>query len=256
MLRGETHFGVTLQTLHPTEFDAGVVLDQTEEPGLPIPNPTTYTYTDLQSMSAAMAAEMLVKAVRVRSFVPPYEDIREARGQSFTRTPTFAPKIEPRMRYVDFQTMTSSQILRMNRAIAPLWAEAPLRSGGSTASIIFDPGMYLANRVGSHANDAMVVPSIEPGIPYALVDEQNHSWVTSTSLMINTVDEQTLIVSMLKMPGTAYRRAAVLAQTAGLLAEPSERHGKRVRTFYEPLKVPKGFRQYVNSLWNAAENAI
>jgi methionyl-tRNA formyltransferase len=255
MLWGETHTGVTLQTLHHTEFDAGVVLDQTEEPGVPIPNPATYTYADLHSMSAAMAAEMLIKAVRGRSFVPPYEDVREARGQSITRTPSFAPKIEPRMRYIDFQTMTSSQILRMNRAIAPLCAEARLGSDGSTTSIIFDPSMHLANRMGSNTHDAMVVPSIEPGLPYAPLDEENHNRATSVPLMINTVDEKTLIVPMLKMPGTTYRHAAALAQTARLLAEPSKRHARRVRTFYEPLKVPEDFRQYVKSLWNASENA-
>jgi methionyl-tRNA formyltransferase len=252
ILRGEINTGVTLQTLHPTQFDAGVVLDQTPEPGVPIPNPATYSYANLQSMSATMAADMLIKAVRERSFVPPHEDVRQARGKSVTRPISYAPKIEPRMRYIDFQIMTSSQILRMNRAIAPLWAEARLRGGDSTSSVILDPSMHLAIVVDLETRDAMIVPSIEPGLPYVSLDEQNHIEATSAPLMINTIDEQTLIVPRLKMPGTTYRHAVALAQTAKLLAEPLQRHGKRVRTFYEPLKVPEDIRQYVKSLWNAA----
>jgi methionyl-tRNA formyltransferase len=252
MLRGETNTGVTLQTLHPTEFDAGVVLDQTEEPGVPIPNPGAYSYADLQTMSSAMAAEMLVKALRNRSFVPPYEDVRKARGISTARHPSFAPKIEARMRCVDFETMTSSQILRMNRAIGPLWAEARPGNDDSITSVIFHPTMCLADMAGSNADDALGVRSIAPGLPYVLLNEQNNIGLTSAPLMINTVDEQTLIVPTLKMPGTKYRHAAALAHTAKLLAGPSQRHCKRVRTFYEPLKVPDDFRQYVKSLWSAA----
>jgi methionyl-tRNA formyltransferase len=254
MLRGETNTGVTLQTLHPTEFDAGVVLDQTEEPGIPIPNPGAYSYADLQKMSSAMAAEMLIKAVRNRSFVPPFEDVRKTRGTSTTRHPSFAPKIEARMRYIDFETMTSSQILRMNRAIGPLLAEARPGNDDSTTSVIFPPTMCLADMAGSHANDTMAVRSIAPGLPYVLLNEQINIGMTSTPLMINTVDKQALIVPTLKMPGTKYRHAAALAHTARLLAEPSQRHSKRVRTFYEPLKVPDDFRQYVKSLWIAADN--
>jgi methionyl-tRNA formyltransferase len=255
MLRGETHTGVTLQTLHPTQFDAGVVLDQTPEPGVPIPNPATYSYADLRSMSAAMAAEMLIKAVRERSFIPPYKDVRKTRGTPTKRPSSFAPKIEPGMRYIDFQTMTSSHILRMNRAIAPLWAQARVGSDGRAVSVIFDPNMHLADMADSSAHAAMVVPSIEPGLPYTLLDEQNHIDGTSAPLLINTIDKQTLVVPMFKMPGTPYRHATGLSQRAGLLAKASQWHGKRVRAFYESLKIPTDIQEYVQSLWNATENA-
>ena len=86
MLRGETNAGVTLQTLHPTEFDAGIVLDQTPEPGVPIPNPASYTYADLQRMSSVMSAEMLIKSIRERTFVPPYKDVPKDSIQAPTRT--------------------------------------------------------------------------------------------------------------------------------------------------------------------------
>lgn len=203
-------------------------------------------------MSATLAAEMLIKAVRERSFIPPHQDVRNAGVNSAIRPTSFAPKIQPMMRYIDFESMTSSQILRMNRAIAPLRAEARLGKDDSTTSIIFHPSMHLANMLDSHIHEATIIPSIEPGLPYALLDEQNHINGASAPLMINTIDGQTLIVPMLKLPGTTYRSAAALAQTARFLAEPSQRHGKRVRGFYEPLRLQENTQQCLKSLWNAA----
>ena len=254
MLRGEVHTGVTLQNLHPTKFDEGVVLDQTPEPGVPIPNLASYTYADLQSMSAAMAAEMLVKAVRERSFIPPCQDVRKVSGKPATRAASFAPKIESRTRCLDFQVMTSSQIMRMNRAIAPLWAEARLASDDSTTSIIFDPDICLT--LENDDQDCSVTSSIEPGLPYIILGDDNQFTLDNAPLFINTVDRRTLEVPTLKMPGTTRRPAAALAQTAGLFAEPSLHDGKIVRTFREPVRAPDNIRQYLASLWPTAEGTI
>ena len=253
MLRGETHTGVTLQTLHPTKFDEGVVLDQTPEPGVLIPNPASYTYADLQRMSAAMAAEILINAIREKSFVVPYHDIRKVGGKSSVRAASFAPKIEPRTRCLDFQIMSSSQIMRMNRAIAPLWTEARLTSDSSTSTIIFGSSMHLAVEADSAGQDIRIISSIEPGLPYMSSDEEHGFKINSAPLLINTVDGQTLIVPTLKMPGTPFRPAAVLAQIAGLFTEPSQEHGQRVRTFRKPLKAPEDIRQYLGTLWHPAE---
>src|SRR2546423_11923723 len=252
MLRGETHTGVTLQTLHPTEFDAGVVLDQTPEPGVSIPNPTSYSYADLRNISAAMAAEMLVKAIRERSFIPPYRHIREGSGKRGTRAPSFAPKIEPRMRCLDFLTMDSSQILRMNRALAPLWAEARFTNGRSTTSVIFDSDIHLANPTALPEWDRTIISTIEPGLPFVLLDEQNRLEFASAPIMINTIDGKTLIVPTLKMPGTTYRPAAALAKGAALLTKSTQQHGERIRAFHKPLRAPDDIRPYVKSLWDAA----
>jgi methionyl-tRNA formyltransferase len=246
-LRGETNTGVTLQTLHPTEFDAGVVLDQTPEPGVPIPNPASYTYADLRRMSSVMSAEMLIKSIRERTFVPPYKDIRKGSIQAPTRLTSFAPKIEPKTRCLDFQSMSSSHILRMNRAIPPLWAEARLASENSTTSVIFGPNMYLAE-----VSNAKKISTIEPGLPYLSFDENDQIKTISAPLMINTVDGQTLVIPTLKLPGTTYRPAAALAQSANLLLDSSKQQAERVLTFHEPLKVPQDIRGYVKSVWQPA----
>lgn len=197
-------------------------------------------------MSSVMSAEMLIKSIRARTFVPPYKDVRKG-IQVPTRPASFAPKIEPKMRCLDFQSMSSSQILRMNRAIAPLWAEARLAGENSTTSVIFGPNMCLAE-----VSNATKISTIEPGLPYLSLDENDRLKTISAPLMVNTVDGQTLIVPTLKLPGTAYRPAAALAQKANLFSDSSKQQAGRVLTFHEPLKVPRNIWEDVKSVWQSA----
>jgi hypothetical protein len=198
-------------------------------------------------MSSIMSAEMLIKSIRERTFVPPYKDVRKSSIQAPTRPASFAPKIERKTRCLDFQSMSSSQILRMNRAIAPLWAEARLAGENSTTSVIFGPNIHLAE-----GSNAQKISTIEPGLPYLPLEENDRFKAISASLMINTVDGQTLIVPTLKLPGTTYRPAAALAQSANLLLDSSKQQAERVFTFHEPLKVPQNIRGYVKSVWQPA----
>jgi hypothetical protein len=135
----------------------------------------------------------------------------------------------------------------MNRAIAPLWAEARLAGENGTTSVIFGPNMYLAE-----VSNAKKISTIEPGLPYLSIDESDRLKTISAPLMINTVDGQTLIVPTLKLPGTTYRPAVALAQSANLLSDSSKQQAERIVIFHEPLKVPQDIRGYVKSVWQPA----
>lgn len=71
LLRGRTHAGVTLQTLHEKDFDRGAVLAQTPWPGLPVPD--GYDVRQLHDLLAEKGAELLVGALERRLFVPPLQ---------------------------------------------------------------------------------------------------------------------------------------------------------------------------------------
>lgn len=71
LLRGRSHAGVTLQTLHEMHFDRGAVLAQTPWPGLPVPEGCDVR--QLHDMLAAKGAEILVDGLERRVFVPPLE---------------------------------------------------------------------------------------------------------------------------------------------------------------------------------------
>lgn len=60
--------GVSLQTLHPTKFDHGVILAQTPFPGI---KHDTTTVSELEALLAPMGADMLVQGIKERIYIPP-----------------------------------------------------------------------------------------------------------------------------------------------------------------------------------------
>lgn len=63
--------GVTLQTLHPAEYDRGVILAQTSAPGIPVPEDATAG--SLLHSLADEGANMLVQGLKQNLHVPPYD---------------------------------------------------------------------------------------------------------------------------------------------------------------------------------------
>ncbi|KAG5943318.1 hypothetical protein E4U60_006736 [Claviceps pazoutovae] len=73
LLRGDTHTGVSLQTLDDKAFDRGTILAQTPPPGLPIsPNDDL---DRLRNDTAAHGAKMLIQGLRDGLHIPPYRDV-------------------------------------------------------------------------------------------------------------------------------------------------------------------------------------
>lgn len=117
LLNRRTHTGVSLQTMHPTKFDHGVVLAQTPAPGIPIPDDTTPQ--DLLEILGPMGADLLVKGIEDSLFVPPHQDVCSA-----LPTPTdqaHAPKIHPSDREIDWANWNASDILLRDRVLGRLW---------------------------------------------------------------------------------------------------------------------------------------
>ncbi|KAH0565311.1 hypothetical protein GP486_001293 [Trichoglossum hirsutum] len=124
LLAGRSKAGITLQTLHPTSFDHGIILAQTPYPGFDIPEPKTCTVQKLQSLVAPKAAEMLVQGLRDRVFIPPLTDVgwwSNARLRGRNPELKYAPKITPMDRHADWFSFTANEILRRQRVLGPLW---------------------------------------------------------------------------------------------------------------------------------------
>ncbi|KAG6314258.1 hypothetical protein E4U22_000181 [Claviceps purpurea] len=73
LLRGDTHTGVSLQTLDDKAFDRGIILAQTPPPGLPI-SPDDNLYS-LKNNTAAHGAKMLIQGLRDGLHIPPYRNV-------------------------------------------------------------------------------------------------------------------------------------------------------------------------------------
>lgn len=113
LLKRRTRTGVSLQTMHPTRFDHGVVLDQT---GVEVP-PDSLPQ-DLVEVLGPLGAKMLAKGVENGVFVPPLRDICQEASEI---EPSHAPKITPEDRRIDWSTCTASEIMLRDRVLGRLW---------------------------------------------------------------------------------------------------------------------------------------
>jgi methionyl-tRNA formyltransferase len=117
---------VTLQTLHPENFDHGTALAQTPPPGLLIPKDGQCTYQELLNFIAPAAAEILVQGIRDRVFDPSSPKGCQVAAQATARaTPSQqlrpAPKINSNDRFLNWSLMAAPEIAMRDRVLGRLW---------------------------------------------------------------------------------------------------------------------------------------
>lgn len=118
LLKQYTHTGVSVQTLHPEKFDAGVVLAQSAAPGEEIR--AGETAEELEARLAVVGAEMLVDVLKEGRFRAPLE------GRGWYAGPTaWAPKVTKADREVDFRRMGLAGVLAVQRALGDMWTVLP-----------------------------------------------------------------------------------------------------------------------------------
>lgn len=135
LLDGDTHTGLTVQTLHPTKMDAGAILAQTPSPGLPIPNHSSISITDFQSYMAPLGAELLLRTLREGLFVAPIVDLAPTAQKALQDrggTIRHARKLGIEDRHIDWSTWDAGKILRRRRLLGKLWNVLPPRPATNT----------------------------------------------------------------------------------------------------------------------------
>lgn len=115
LLKRRAFTGVSLQTMHPTKFDHGTVLKQTDE--MPIPQDSTHE--DMLHVLGPLGAEILRKGIEEALFVPPVQDVRE--GMTAPAQRDLAPKITSRDRQIDWNSWTADDVVLRDRALGDLW---------------------------------------------------------------------------------------------------------------------------------------
>ena len=123
LMAGRTKTAVTLQTLHHEHFDHGVILQQSPEPGLDIPNPDSCTVPQLLEFVAPKGADILVDGINKGVFVPPVE----YGGWDNARKPQeliHAAKITTEDSHINWSAWTWQKVNRHSRVLGPLWNKA------------------------------------------------------------------------------------------------------------------------------------
>ncbi|KAI7088187.1 Formyltransferase [Hortaea werneckii] len=180
LLRQRASTGITLQTMHPTRFDHGMILDQEEAPVPPQSTPE-----DLVDMLGPLGARMLAKGVESGIFVPPLTDF--ANSGSPTIEPSHAPKITPEDRHIDWKSWTAEMVQTRDRVLGRLWDSTTF------ASCMDDSPTATAKRINyigpwtifPAAPPRDIVP--QPGLPVLLPGQKATSfgiWSADAQLMV------------------------------------------------------------------------
>lgn len=107
--------GVSVQTLHPTKFDRGDILLQTDPP---IKVPPKTRYQALHDTLAIHGAELLVETLRRGLFVPPLNPIKS------NYKPSLAPKLDPDIHArIDWRSQDAEELERRWGVFNTLWCK-------------------------------------------------------------------------------------------------------------------------------------
>lgn len=238
ILNGEKKTGMSLQTLHPRSFDDGIILDQTPWPGIDVPEDCDYP--GLLKIMQPLGAEMLLKAIRKRLYLPPHKGVGRAENLADDdRQYKHAPKVETAHRLLCFETMDSSHMLRMSRAFQSTWAFAtvPTLTSGIKRQRVIVPGpLRILSPSSVDIEDNETIPAVPPGLPYwpdHAIDEAKE--LTNRPMLVNTVDGKTVSADWMQVEGSVRMPAYKAALKHRLIGQPRHVDSKKVITFHEGL---------------------
>ncbi|EXJ59120.1 hypothetical protein A1O7_06551 [Cladophialophora yegresii CBS 114405] len=240
ILLGRRKTGVSLQTLHPSRFDEGLVLDQTPQPGIGIPNPDTITSKELEGYLARIGAEMLVDAIKNKLYIPPYNPIQPDRHISKADL-IHAPKIKMEFRAVDFTQLRRTEILRRNRACGPLHAFASSGSEpGQTRRINLDAAMRTLDEGDIPEEVQSAALSIPEAVPYAIVCARKNISESHKPLIVNAKkgpdgESRQIVIPEVTVAAMSRAPGAAAAARARLFAQPDSFGHFTLYRFAHPL---------------------
>lgn len=187
ILHGMATTGVSLQTLHASKFDEGVVLNRTP---VPVRNSQTCTFEQLRDQLGPVGAELLIKYLREKRYVSQESVLK---GSIVSEHPSYAPKIKKQHAAIDPRLHGSQQILRMQRAFETIWAYAHDLDGNTvrvlTGSVIGD-GLSLPDYLSLIPECVRpTAASVPIGVPYGIISGgRQPTQAGGAPLFLNTID--------------------------------------------------------------------
>lgn len=210
LLEGRRRSGITVQTLHPTAFDKGVIIKQWP---FDIPKDGACGVEELRDYVAPHAAGLLLECLSEGSFLEAkhVEENGDHETPGTARSPqperSFATKVNPEDTRVDWQSWDSERILRAQRVLGPLWSLARSRKSAKVLRIKWHGLASIPSAasklppvregdLGSHSPG-------EPCIVESAVDSQgnNVTGKKSRRVALKTIDDQVLTMESVTIEG-------------------------------------------------------
>ncbi|QPH05188.1 hypothetical protein C2857_002821 [Epichloe festucae Fl1] len=158
LLRGDTHMGISLQTLDDEAFDHGTILAQTPSPGMPIP--ADASFQGIMHDAATKGAAMLVQGLRDGLHVPPHRDVGWKAAHLEGRKLQHAPKITKADGRIEPE-WTAEQFARRIRVLGSVWTNAVNEKGVQKRVILLDAEPVMDEAVPERCEEATLVCEYE-----------------------------------------------------------------------------------------------
>ena len=198
ILRGDTHIGVTLQTLDDKAFDHGTILAQTPAPGIPIAPEATLQ--DVYTTLAKEGAQILVRSLREQLYVPPVKDASwTPKGGELVH----APKVTKADAQINWLGWTAEDFRRRRRVFGALWTMAT-RDDGEVKRVIFQD-LEVADAPQEGEPKVMVLDGPDGEIRVKVVAEKGGScrvqvreglWLGARRVKVDGKNEQDAAVAL------------------------------------------------------------
>jgi methionyl-tRNA formyltransferase len=264
ILNGYKTTGVSVQTLHPTKFDQGIVLGQRTvlmkklgsaggrdvvKGGRRDSGPLTWnvapeqaTAPGLREIIAPIGARMLVNTIKDRLYIPPYQSVVSEDTVSKT-TLRHASKITTDMRATSLLDDIGERILRRNRAIGPLHSFATNEKGthriNFSQDIRAEDSHDLPPKSGAE-KARKAAEKVPKGVPYVITEPKEILGESKKALFVNTLRKppttmRRMVIPTITVAGGNTGPAAGAAARSKLFAPATEYGDYKLYVFHHPL---------------------
>ncbi|MCJ1361623.1 Methionyl-tRNA formyltransferase [Acarospora aff. strigata] len=189
-----------------------MILAQTPFPGFEIPEANDCTVPQLLELVAPKGAQVLVRGIRDRLYVPPLKDVGWFRETDDVDKLRHAPKITTEDKHIDWDSWTAEDILRRTRIISPLWNMATCKEYSARQKSVKRDEKRIIWTKGFQPFAEIADPDRISGVPFA--DWQSYG----AHLLVKTCDGKLLKISDATVEGENSLPAWLAATRASMVA--------------------------------------
>ena len=200
LLDGRKTTGVTLQTLHPNQFDKGAIIAQKE---FDIPDKGNCTFKELDDYSAQAAADLLVENLSSGRHLHPGIAYDTPRSD---KTLKYASKVTPEDCHIDWATWPAERVLRTQRAMQHVWSHWKSRKNGALLRVQWHDLRLVDRPTEAPLTQNHGEPLLTPAAPCA--DQRESAIRESLVGILPTCDNRYLECRSITIEGRVKREAA------------------------------------------------
>lgn len=218
VFHGRTQTGVTVQTLHQTRFDHGLIVYQSAK--VDIANQNLF---EIFGRLTSVSVKALLHVLQHRLYESPnqFSAVREEENI------THAPKVKTEDRLIDFQTMPAVEIRRRGMAFGRPFAFIDVK--GRKRQVSFS----VADRQWTGTTGAELETPV--GIPFARRQVGYDPLRCDGHILVRTIDGCVLVIKVMTISGQKQAPAMQAAARAHLFEEPETVGEKAIWRFKAPL---------------------